>query len=62
MKPPFKVTHDENANVVYITGSDNRPATSVEFPGGIVRFAMDDGEMVGVTIINPDMKFPETQS
>jgi hypothetical protein len=45
-----------------ITGSDNRAATAVQFPGGIVRFADDNGEMVGVTIIDPDLKISETKN
>ena len=54
MKPPFKMTYDEAGDVLYITGSDNRPATAVEPEDGILlRYADDNRELVGITILYP---------
>lgn len=55
MKPPFKADYDENADVLYIIGSDNRPAEADEINGVLFRYAQDNGELVGITILNPSM-------
>lgn len=59
MKPPFSMEYDAEADVLYITGSDNRPAVAEEHPiygeGCLFRFA-DDGELVGVTLVGTKWK------
>lgn len=60
MKPPFKLDYDEGSDVLYISGSDNRPASGYMREGGIlVRFANDDGELVGITIIGASSFMPK---
>lgn len=50
----WKLTYEPWGDVIYLTKENNRPARAVEMPGGIVyRFAEDDGELVGITLIEP---------
>lgn len=57
MQPPFKLDYDEIGDAIYLSGSDNRPARGDEVrPGVVLRWAEDNGELVGVTIINPTGK------
>lgn len=56
MKPPFTASYDERADVLYVTGSDNRPAVVVSdepaiYDGVLMRFATDNGELVGFTVL-----------
>lgn len=55
MKPPFTTDYDEHGDVLYITGSDNRPADGVEINGILFRYAQDTGELVGLTVLYPSM-------
>lgn len=53
MKPPFTATHDPDGDVLYIHGSDNRGAVGYEVvPGVLLRFATDNGELVGITLVD----------
>lgn len=53
MKPPFTASHDANGDTLYVTGSDNREAVGIEIaPGVLVRFAKDNGALVGVTVMD----------
>ena len=60
MKPPFTIDYDERSDVLYIHGSDNRPATAEDHPaygeGCLLRFADDDGELVGITLVGTRWK------
>jgi hypothetical protein len=60
MKPPFTVDYDEAGDCLYVYGSDNRSGSGITFPGGVVRFADDNGAILGVTLIGiSDCKRPE---
>lgn len=49
----WTATYDEHDRVLYLSSPNNRPARGVEMPGDIVfRFAEDNGELVGVTLLN----------
>ena len=53
MLPPFTASYDAKGDVLYLSGSDNRPAAAREIaPGVLLRFANDNGDLVGVTLID----------
>lgn len=53
MQPPFTCDYDEEADVLYITGSDNRPAVGKESEDSrvVLRYAIDNGDLVGITVL-----------
>jgi len=60
MKPPFTTNYDEEADVLYINGADNRAAYGEDHPlygeGCILRFAEDNNELVGITLIGTNFR------
>lgn len=50
---PFlpRCTYDTLVDVFYLTTPDNRPATGTEIDGIVYRQALDNNELVGITII-----------
>jgi len=44
-------SYDEEADVLYISFGDPRPAIAIDVDGVLIRYTEDTGEIVGVTII-----------